>query len=664
MNGSMLLGQIRSFKALAKYSDGIKRYLENPVWKSSTSAITIDDTGNATAERLGPSSISASETSLATVLGSALVTVVPAALRSIEITPTVESLRIGDTVSFIATGSYSNQTTQEITSSVEWKIDDSTIGKIENGIFKATTMPYIQRATITATYGKISATISLKIAPADLVGIEVFSFASNVRIGDSASYILRAKYSDSSTKIITENITWNSSNENVATIGSAGLLTPVATGTTFLKAIYQNMIAEYKVDILPATLDSISIAPKQTSLFIGESQQFSATGKYSDGTTADITQQGEWSTKSTTIAKADILTGNATGLSIGATQVLFKADSVESNADLTISGQKFVSFLANGNTSGIGVKPDGTLWFYTEASGVLQKITNSFSWVAIVSVGKFDACLKRSDNSFWICKNYADNSKRTFTPPTQFVSYSIAPDVNPKEACVRQNGTLALLGLGTEIGKTIQTLSPITSFHKLGPNENDTDWKEVAVSGGVIAAIKNDKTLWVSMLDDNRLVTPFMKILDNCKKVVVYDAYVLALEESGGLWEYGFNMWGGFFSDGSKINGQYPYSKNQVLGNWKDIATSSTHSAGIRTDGTAWTWGWNDYGQLGRGYVTRTSRLKEDYLLKQISSDFDFNFVSLTAKSSFFFKTDGSIFVCGATALPGIRQAYTTLTPA
>jgi len=45
------------------------------------------------------------------------------------------------------------------------------------------------------------------------------------------------------------------------------------------------------------------------------------------------------------------------------------------------------------------------------------------------------------------------------------------------------------------------------------------------------------------------------------------------------------------------------------LSNWKQVSGGAWHSAAVKTDGTLWTWGWNQYGQLGVDTATATAGL-------------------------------------------------------
>ena len=59
----------------------------------------------------------------------------------------------------------------------------------------------------------------------------------------------------------------------------------------------------------PPTLVSITVTPNYPIVFAGSTQQFAATGQYSDGSTLDVTDSSTWSSSDTTVA-----TFNASGL--------------------------------------------------------------------------------------------------------------------------------------------------------------------------------------------------------------------------------------------------------------------------------------------------------------------------------------------------------------
>ncbi len=74
----------------------------------------------------------------------------------------------------------------------------------------------------------------------------------------------------------------------------------------------------------------------------------------------------------------------------------------------------------------------------------------------------------------------------------------------------------------------------------------------------------------------------------------------LAINSDGTLWAWGRNNQDGQLGDGTIIDKNAPV-KIGLSTNWAKVAAGAVHSLGIKTDGTLWAWGANDFGQLGDG---------------------------------------------------------------
>lgn len=79
-------------------------------------------------------------------------------------------------------------------------------------------------------------------------------------------------------------------------------------------------------------------------------------------------------------------------------------------------------------------------------------------------------------------------------------------------------------------------------------------------------------------------------------KIKSYRDHVLALKENGEVWSWGRNQFGQL-GDGTQSNRSSPVL---VTGGhlFVDIAVGATYSVAVKSDGTAWTWGLNSSGQL------------------------------------------------------------------
>jgi alpha-tubulin suppressor-like RCC1 family protein len=87
-------------------------------------------------------------------------------------------------------------------------------------------------------------------------------------------------------------------------------------------------------------------------------------------------------------------------------------------------------------------------------------------------------------------------------------------------------------------------------------------------------------------------------------------SHTLAIKTNGSLWAWGDNDFGQL-GDNSKDDSIDP--KSIDAGVWKSVAAGATHSAGIKNDGKLYCWGNNDWGQLGDGTNDeRLSPVQED----------------------------------------------------
>ncbi|PPD53663.1 MAG: hypothetical protein CTY12_04665 [Methylotenera sp.] len=92
---------------------------------------------------------------------------------------------------------------------------------------------------------------------------------------------------------------------------------------------------------------------------------------------------------------------------------------------------------------------------------------------------------------------------------------------------------------------------------------------------------------------------------DWTKISVDYGAH--AIKSNGTLWAWGTDAYGQL---GVGTNNTHRSSPVQVgsLNNWKQVSHGSNHVTAVKTDGTIWSWGRNNWGQLGLGdYTTRSS---------------------------------------------------------
>lgn len=89
--------------------------------------------------------------------------------------------------------------------------------------------------------------------------------------------------------------------------------------------------------------------------------------------------------------------------------------------------------------------------------------------------------------------------------------------------------------------------------------------------------------------------------LPNVTAVAAGGYHSMALANYSSLYTWGNNTYGQLGTNNTADADQPQAVNSPVLSNVKRIAAGSLHSIALKTDGTVWTWGRNDFGQLGNG---------------------------------------------------------------
>ncbi|MBW4056180.1 MAG: ATP-dependent DNA ligase, partial [Proteobacteria bacterium] len=232
----------------------------------------------------------------------------PKTLLSIAVTPANPVITVGMSQQFSATGTFSDNTTSDLTTSVTWNSSATTVATISNAAGSNGRANSISAGTTTimATSGGISGAVTLTVTPATLVSLTVLPANPNIILGTTQQFSATGTFSDSTTRDLTTSATWSSSAPTVATVSNAagtnGLATSVSTGTTTITATSGGISGAATLTVTQATLRSLTVLPANPSIVPGTTQQFSATGIFSDTTTRDLTTSVTWSSSAPTVA--------------------------------------------------------------------------------------------------------------------------------------------------------------------------------------------------------------------------------------------------------------------------------------------------------------------------------------------------------------------------
>ena len=203
---------------------------------------------------------------------------------------------------------------------------------------------------------------------ATLVSIAVTPNPATVAVNGQLQFTATGTFSDQSTKDVTAQSTWMSSDTETATIGAntglatggsapGGPITITATDGTV------SGTSQLTVTGSSVTLKSIAVTPNPVTIAKNGTQQFTATGTFSDNSTKDVTAQSHWISSDTDVATIGAATGLATGVDLGGPVTITATDgNIVGTAQLTVSNSPITITITPPPSGMFGpVPPGGTL---------------------------------------------------------------------------------------------------------------------------------------------------------------------------------------------------------------------------------------------------------------------------------------------------------------
>ncbi|MGO9464849.1 MAG: kelch repeat-containing protein [Isosphaeraceae bacterium] len=406
-NAIIATGSTQQFTATGVFSDGTTQNLsayglpwipgpqlpEAMTWTSGTSSVaTISSTGLATGLTTGTSTITLVYSVNGTIYSvPALLTVAPPILQSITVTPANPAIAQGLTQQFTATGTYSDGSTQDLTSQVTWASGTSSVVTISSaglatGVAAGT-------SSITASLNGVAANTAVTVKTLQSISVApANSGTPTVTLGGTLQFTATGRCIDGSTENLTSQVTWAVVPPVAAAVVSpTGLVAGVGQGTSTIMASLNGLTATSVVTVI--TLQSITVTPANSAIptvALGGTQQFTATGTYSDGSTQNLTSQVSWSVVPSIVATISS-TGLATGQFANAAVIRAVLGGVEGDSSLVVTGL----------SPAVGNTPSVTTDFARGGTAFAQDVQPGYS-IAAVNDGIYGSA------SSWIGTSVSD----------------------------------------------------------------------------------------------------------------------------------------------------------------------------------------------------------------------------------------------------------------
>lgn len=245
---SIVNGSNQQFTATARFSDKTtKDVTTSAVWKSSDARVAVIDAGGrATAgDKAGTAVISAS---LGDKSGSAPLKV-RRELLSVVVLPGGATIMEGKTQQFSAIGSYSDKTTENLTSSAKWHVTDPKVAGI-SGAGLVTGRAEGGTATISAAFGGKIGTGTITVSTRELLSLIVSPAEVMIHQMESQQFTVQGSFSDGSTQDLTASVSWTSEAPQVAPIKSTGTTSGVRIGSAVINATSQGRTGSSSIRVI------------------------------------------------------------------------------------------------------------------------------------------------------------------------------------------------------------------------------------------------------------------------------------------------------------------------------------------------------------------------------------------------------------------------------
>src|SRR5512135_1804797 len=120
-------------------------------------------------------------------------------LVSLAVTPANPSIALGTTQQFQATGTFSDNTFQDLTTSATWSSSDNSVATISNAVGSNGRANAVGAGTTTiiVASGGLSASTSLTVTAATLVSITVLPANHSIALGTTLQFSATGTFSDS-----------------------------------------------------------------------------------------------------------------------------------------------------------------------------------------------------------------------------------------------------------------------------------------------------------------------------------------------------------------------------------------------------------------------------------------------------------------------------------
>ncbi len=298
-------------------------------WATSNPAVaTVSNNGVITAQGAGTATITAR---LDDQTGRLVVTVEPAPVSTVSVTPGVANLTVGQVQNLVAEPR--NAAGAPLSGrSVAWSTSAATVATVSST--GRVTAVGAGSATITASSEGKSGSASIVVVAAPIATVRITPPTATLAVGASTP-LSAAGFDAVGNQVSGRTVGWQSSNVAVATVGASGVVTAVAPGLTLVTATIDGKSATSSITVTAIPVASVSITPAALSLTVGQTGAMTPVARDASGG-ALVGRAAAWLSLTPAVATVSG-TGLVTGVAAGSAVIRATIEGRTGSAIVTVS---------------------------------------------------------------------------------------------------------------------------------------------------------------------------------------------------------------------------------------------------------------------------------------------------------------------------------------
>lgn len=289
------------------------------------------------------------------------------------------STPLGISTQYLAIATYSDNSTADITDVASWISADSSIATIdEKGLVRTIK---VSSTGISASYQGVTSNIStLTITDAIATKVSIIPPTTKLAKGLTLQLQAIATLSDDTTKDVSTQASWQSSNPTVLSVDDQGKATAIEAGDATITATVQGVAGQTTVSAVDLAVSQIQIIPATVQLAVGTTTRLTAIATFADQSTQDVSSQVGWLSSNTAVATVDS-TGMVTGVAAGSTTLSASLLGVTASTSIQVNNTSVsaLQVIPAVTTIALGTKSQLQA-IATFADGSTQDVSSQVQW--------------------------------------------------------------------------------------------------------------------------------------------------------------------------------------------------------------------------------------------------------------------------------------------